>query len=67
MLGADRVASLVAQAMELLATSPARDKVAAKLGGQITDFSVRALGKTKLETLIGWLMAQQRAEKKDEA
>jgi hypothetical protein len=57
-LNADRLAALVAQTEELLAGAPekARAAVAKKLGGEISRETLRAVGKGRLENLIGWLL-----------
>lgn len=63
-LGADPVDALVIQATTLLraTASDTRAKVAAKLGGgTISDATLREIGQTRLETLIGSLIAINRA------
>lgn len=62
-LGADPVAALVAQAMDELAHAAegARITVEQRLGGVVSEDALRAIGKSKLESLINWLVARRNA------
>lgn len=68
-LKTDHVKALINQARELLdvVQDGAREKVAQRLGGQITEKKLRELGKQKLNTLIGWLLTQQQRNGQKEA
>ncbi len=60
-LTADRLGALASQCKDLLQAAPAemRDFLAGRMGGAITDESIRALGARKLEQLVGWLLSQR--------
>jgi hypothetical protein len=65
----DYVVTLVEQTKNLIG-SVSNDAVArlvSRLGGKITDQSLAALGKTKLEATINWLMTQQNSNNHVEA
>jgi hypothetical protein len=59
-LKVDHVAGLLVQVKEILEESPDSVKaiVSKRFGGKLTDKALRDVGKTKLETMIGWLLAQ---------